>query len=67
MKPVKSSNINAVGYDPTEKVLHIEFSSGNTYSYAGVEPEQHAELINAESVGRHFANNILKFFKAEKV
>jgi hypothetical protein len=51
-KPVKSTNVEAVGYDPEEKVLEVKFKSGGIYQYAGVQPEMYADLLAAESIGR---------------
>lgn len=63
MKPVKSSNVNAVGYDPATKQLAIEFKGSGTYYYEDVPPERHAALMGApgdskHSVGRAFHSHI---------
>jgi hypothetical protein len=49
---VASSNVRAVGYDPASETLEVEFHNGNVYQYAPVTPEQHAELLGSESIGR---------------
>jgi hypothetical protein len=64
---VKSSNINAVGYDADTMTLEVEFTGGGVYRYADVPAETHAALVKAESVGRHFAAHIRNAFKAHKV
>lgn len=53
MTPVKSSNIESVGYDADGSRLHVRFKSGAEYAYHGIEPAQHAELMAADSVGSH--------------
>jgi hypothetical protein len=58
LKPVSSSSINAIGYDPESRTLHVEFASGRTYTYRGVDPEEHDALINAKSIGAHFSKFI---------
>lgn len=58
MKPVNSSNVKEVGYDPATKTLAISFHSGGTYHYADVSPEKHAEMMAAKSIGGHFHKNI---------
>lgn len=61
MKPVDSSNVAAVGYEPGEKgegVLHVQFKNGGRYSYQGVSPAHHEDLIGAKSIGSHFYNHI---------
>lgn len=57
-KPVKSSNIRSVGYDPAAKRMEIEFTNGGIYHYDGVTQEAHDDLVNAESVGRHFGAHV---------
>lgn len=57
--PVTSSNIAAIGYDPTLGTLSIKFkSNGQVYSYLAVPPEVHDALTKAESIGRYFAQHI---------
>ena len=58
MIPVKSSNLKAVGYDPASKMLHVEFHSGSTFAYPGVEPEQHSAMMESSSIGSHFHTHI---------
>lgn len=58
MKPVTSSQIKEVGYDPQTLTLGIRFNSGGLHHYAGVTPEKHAEFIGAESIGKHFGAQI---------
>lgn len=56
--PVKSSAIVSVGYDPEEKRLHVEFNGGNVYECVSpVEPEEHEQLMSADSIGRHYTKN----------
>jgi hypothetical protein len=57
MQPVSSSNINAIGYDEANKELHVEFSSGKTYSYEGVSQETYEAMRDASSVGAYFAKH----------
>lgn len=67
LKPVTSSSINAIGYEPESKTLHVEFSSGRAYHYTGVEPEEHEALVNAPSIGAHFSKHIRPNFKGVEV
>jgi hypothetical protein len=64
MKPVKSSNIEAVGFK--DGVLSVRFKGGNVYDYPGVTAEQHHKFVNAESVGSHFHNHIKGRFDGKK-
>jgi hypothetical protein len=58
MVPVESSNIAAVGYSKKLETLRVEFHKGREYEYYPVSPELHSELVNAESVGKFFNENI---------
>lgn len=66
MKPVKSGSIAAVGHDPKTGILSVQFHSGQTYHYEGVSAADAAKLHGAESVGRHFMQNIRGSFKVKK-
>lgn len=65
--PVTSSQIASVGYDTESQILEVEFAKGGVYRYFDVEPETHAGLLRAESLGRHFGQNIRGKFRTEKV
>lgn len=58
MKPVKSSNVEAVGHHAERNELHVRFKGGAHYVYAGVSPEIHESLHAAESIGRFIAQHI---------
>lgn len=53
-----SSSIASVGYDAASQRLHVEFTSGKTYEYSGVTPEEHEQLVGAPSVGQHFSKHL---------
>ena len=59
MQLVKSSNVEAVGYEAETKTLQVKFKSGSIYQYAGVQPEMYADLLAAESVGR-FVSQVVR-------
>lgn len=68
MKPVKSSNISAYGYDADKRELKIMYLQGGTYVYHDVSPEAFAALESAASVGSHVAKHIKskhRFSKSE--
>ena len=58
MIPVKSSNLKSVGYDQTSKTLRVEFNNGASWDYFGVAPNEHAEMMHAQSIGSHFHAHI---------
>jgi hypothetical protein len=57
-KKVKSSRIRAIGYDPKKETLEVEFMKGGIYQYSPIKKGIHLELINAQSIGVYFENNI---------
>ena len=58
MKPVKSSYLKSMGYDAEKSELRIEFNSGEMFDYFDVTPGEYDSLLSAESIGRHFSQNI---------
>jgi len=61
--PVKSSQIASIGYDAGSKEMHIEFHGGKVYTYQNVDAADHAALMAAESVGKHFGASIRSKYK----
>jgi hypothetical protein len=57
-RPVTSSVIRAIGYDPATAELEIEFRTGDVYRYYAVPPSVHRELMSAESPGAYFNRHI---------
>ena len=47
-----------MGYDAEKSELRIEFNSGAIFDYFDVTPGEYDSLVNAESIGRHFSQNI---------
>jgi KTSC domain len=58
MEPVTSSNITHVGYDKDAKLLHVQFKSGDKWEYSNVSHNAVADLVQAPSIGSHFAKHI---------
>lgn len=66
-EPVQSSNIAGIGYDSESRTMLVQFRHGGFYTYADVPPEAYRELIEAESIGRHFAKHIRGNYSFKKV
>jgi len=64
---VSSSNILAVGYDPAEKILEIEFHSGSVYQYFEVPASQYQGLLGARSKGRYFSRYIKNRYRFQRI
>lgn len=61
MKPVTSSTIHSIGYDPSRRLMRVDFKSGGgvtSYHYHDVPPEAHAALAGADSHGSHFHQHV---------
>ncbi len=53
-KPIDSSAIASLGYDPARETLEVEFRSGNVYRYFDVPREVYQDFLGARSKGRYF-------------
>jgi len=58
MVPVRSSALEAVGYDPATSQLRIQFTSGRVYDFFQVPEQVYAELMHAPSKGSYFNYHI---------
>lgn len=65
--PVKSSQIESIGFNPETKKLQIAFVQRNpdkpqsVYEYSNVPAELHQALIGAESIGKAFGEKLKPF------
>lgn len=57
-KPVSSSTIRTVGYDPDKQELHVDFHHSGRYVYHNVTQEIHDAFMNADSHGKFLHQNI---------
>ena len=57
-KPVSSSNLKSVGYEPSTHTLEIEFNHGGIYKYSNVPQAVYVGLMNAASKGEYHSANI---------
>jgi hypothetical protein len=55
---VDSTTMRSVGFEANRRILEIEFDSGAIYRYLGVPASVHKALMNAESKGRYFNQQI---------
>jgi hypothetical protein len=66
-KRVSSSRIRAVGYDPKDRVLEVEFSDGRVLAYTGVSSEVHRQFMAAPSPSSFFEDKIEEDFPSRRV
>jgi hypothetical protein len=57
-RPVDSSAIRSMGYDPSSRTLEVEFRSGAVYDYFGVTSRLWASFQAAPSKGTFFARKV---------
>ena len=62
MPRVQSSVMTYVHYDEEAAELDIAFASGKVYRYAGVPLATYVDLLDAESKGEFFNENIKDVF-----
>jgi hypothetical protein len=62
MPRVQLSMMTFVDYDEDAAELDITFTSGKTYRYLNVPLEIHVDLLDAESRGEYFNDNIKDAF-----
>ena len=67
MPLVRSEAVNQIEYDPEGRVLFVEFHDTGWYSYAGVPPEVHEELMTARSIGTYFNQRIRNHYPETKI
>lgn len=65
-RPVASSAIASVGYDPGSETLELEFRSGSVYDYHGVPREVYESFLAAPSKGRFVSERIRGQFPSSR-
>jgi hypothetical protein len=58
-EPIESSVIASMGYQADQRILEIEFRSGDIYAYFEVPEEEYTAFRNAESKGTYL-NSVFK-------
>jgi hypothetical protein len=64
---VESSNLASIGYNAKNEILEVEFNHGGIYQYFDVPENVYEELMNADSHGVYFSENIRNVYKYQKV
>lgn len=64
LEPVKSSQVEAIGYDAPTKTMRVRFKAGDTYDYQNVSGQIHAQIVSAPSIGRAINQTLKKNPKA---
>ena len=64
---IESTSIRSIGYEPINSILEVEFKNGGIYQYFNVPPDVYEELMNTESHGIYFHENIKEIYQYAKV
>ena len=68
MPPVSSTNVAAVDYDDSRRVLVVQYNSGGVYEYfPDVPRELYESVIGASSVGRALNGLVKPNFEYRRV
>ena len=62
-KPVRSSMLRRVRYDPKSRFLDVVFRTGETYRYKNVPLDEYNKLMNAESHGKYMQTHIIDHYE----
>jgi hypothetical protein len=63
----ESKLLTSSAYDDGKRILYLRFRSGEVYCYFEFPEQQYRELLNAESRGRYFLNNIRNRLRYERL
>ena len=64
---VQSSNVTEVGYDQDSMILEVLFHSGSVYQFFDVPEGLFREMLQADSVGRFFNQQIRDSYRYVKL
>lgn len=64
---VSSSNLRGVGYDEDTQVMVVEFHNGSKYQVLNTTKEEYDALIGADSVGKHYNQNIKPYKEVQRL
>ena len=68
MSSVDSSNVEAIGYDPDNRELHVRFlKSGATYVYYDAQEWVFREFMQADSKGTYLNTSIKGRYRYRKL
>ena len=59
--------IAAPGYDNTENILEVEFTTGRIDQHIAAPPEVYQSLLHAESLGEYFNRKIRDRYRLREV
>ena len=67
MTPINSSNVESLGYDEQNQIVHVRFLNGTLYIYKDVPKYEFEGLLNAASVGSYLHRNFKNVYAYERI
>ena len=67
MIPISSSNIESIGYDETNGIVHVKFLNGSLYVYKDVPLHEFENLRDSPSLGSYLHRNYKNVYPYEKL
>lgn len=66
MKRINAGKLRAIGYDPKERTLRVEFDDGSAIDYSGVGQEVWRKLSTTGSAWSYYRDNIEEEFSGRR-
>jgi hypothetical protein len=66
MKRINAGKLRAIGYDPRERSLRVEFDDGTAIDYSGVGTEVWRKLSTSASAWSYYRDNIEEEFSGRR-
>ncbi len=66
MKKVNAGKLRAIGYDPRERMLRVEFDDGKAIDYSGVGTEVWRKLSTSAAAWSYYRDHIEDEFSGRK-
>jgi hypothetical protein len=66
MKRINAGKLRAIGYDPRERALRVEFDDGSAIDYSGVGAEVWRRLSSSGSAWSYYRDNIEEEFSGRR-
>lgn len=66
MKKINAGKLRAIGYDPRDRILRVEFEDGSAIDYSGVGTEVWRKLSTSGSAWSYYRDNIEEEFSGRR-
>ena len=66
-RPVDSTVVTTIGYDPESRVLALRLTNGRAYRYFDVPEILYRRLLVADSIGRLYNAEVRDHYQCERI